>query len=105
MSDRITVTSAQVIAAQMQVRLAQELGRAVSPLVRRIADAKPRPRDTDRIVVTSTQVMAAQLEVRLAQELGRTVSPLVRRIADAKPRPKGRPIQTPATDRQPAAQA
>ena len=43
MSDRIVVTPAQVTAAQMQVRLAKELGRTVSPLIRRIADAKPRP--------------------------------------------------------------
>lgn len=89
MSDRIVVTSAQVLAAQMQVRLANELGETLSPLVRRIAEAKARPKETDRIVVTSAQVLAAQMQVRLAEELGETVSPLVRRIAEAKPRPRG----------------
>ena len=42
--DRIVVTSAQVMAARMQVELAKELGRTVSPLVRRIAEAKVRPK-------------------------------------------------------------
>lgn len=49
MSDRIVVTPAQVTAAKIQVALADELGETVSALVRRIAEAKVRPKaGTDR---------------------------------------------------------
>jgi hypothetical protein len=44
MSDRIVVTPAQVTAAKIQVALADELGETVSALVRRIAEAKVRPK-------------------------------------------------------------
>ncbi len=43
MTSQLTVTPAQVLAAQLQLRLADEIGETVSPLVRAIAKAKVQP--------------------------------------------------------------
>lgn len=47
MAEQITVTPAQVAAAQMQVDLAEKLGETVSSLVRRIARAEVSARTPD----------------------------------------------------------
>lgn len=60
MSERIVVTPAQVTAARMQVHLAEELGRTVSPLVRRIAEATPRPKGRPVAAPTSDRQPAVR---------------------------------------------
>ncbi len=48
MSAPITVTRAQVAAAQLQIELADELGETVTPAVRAIANARPSSSLTPR---------------------------------------------------------
>lgn len=46
MSERVTVSAAQQVAARMVIKRATARGRAVDPAVVKIANAKPRPRRT-----------------------------------------------------------
>ena len=48
MSVQITVTRAQVAAAQLQLELADELGETVTPAIRAIADARQLAASTAR---------------------------------------------------------
>ncbi len=68
MNDRITVTSAQVLAAHMEIRLAEELGHTVSPLIRRWSDASPKrrpdPRSSRGVRVGPTRVRRSLMTAR-----------------------------------------
>jgi len=86
MTEQITVTPAQVVAAKMQVELADQLGEAVSPLVRRIAGATPAVKKSERQAfdVAATGSFAHRTRVQ-PEKLWADIHSLVSDIADNPP--------------------